>query len=321
MNPVAVELDNIRHRYGDRIALNGVSLTVQPGCVFGFLGPNGGGKSTLFKILSTIIRPTEGIARILGHDVVTEKKTVRASIGVVFQSPSLDPHLTVRENMICQGNMYGLTGPDLRQRVTGLLDRFGISDRATERVKKLSGGLQRRVELAKSLLHQPRILVLDEPSTGLDPGARVSLMGLLHELRDHDGVTSLLTTHLIDEADRCDSLAVLDQGRLVAVGTPSDLKSNIGGDVISIRGASPSELARRIESRFSIQTQLADGTVRIEREAGHKFVPELIESFPGEIESVSVGRPTLDDVFHHLTGRGIGDEDPPEIPASRRPQR
>lgn len=310
MSTPPVELNQIRHVYGDRVALDGVSLTVEQPCVFGLLGPNGGGKTTLFKILSTIITPTSGTARILGEDVVAHRDQVRAQIGVVFQNPSLDVHLTVHENMMCQGNMYGLYGDGLKTRIHELLGRFGLQDRANERVKKLSGGQQRRIELAKSLLHRPQVLVLDEPSTGLDPGARAALSDFLAELRDKDGVTSLLTTHLIDEADRCDRLAIIDQGRIVAEGSPASLNALIGGDVITVRTKDPSGLASRIASRFSVKPEIEFGAVRIERNAGHQFVPELIEAFPGAVEGVFVGRPTLDDVFHHFTGRGLDDEVP-----------
>lgn len=315
MGTPAVELDQIRHLYGDRVALEGINLTVESACVFGLLGPNGGGKSTLFKILSTLITPTAGIARILGDDVVARRDRVRTRIGVVFQNPSLDIHLTVSENMLCQGNIYGLSGAALKDRIDVLLRRFDVQDRAGERVKKLSGGQQRRVELAKSLLHRPQVLVLDEPSTGLDPGARAALTDFLIELRDKDGVTSLLTTHLIEEADRCDRLAVIDQGRIVAEGTPGSLKALIGGDVITIRTRDPASLAGRIAARFSVQPEVVEGALRVERGAGHRFVPELIEAFPGEIEGVFLGRPTLDDVFHHFTGRGLDEEAPLDKPA------
>jgi len=305
MTSPAVELDHLRHLYGDRVALDDVSLRVEPACVFALLGPNGGGKTTLFKILSTILTPTAGSARILGHDVVTHRDRVRGRIGVVFQNPSLDVHLSVLENLTHQGHLYGLSGPTLKQRAQELLQRFGVADRSGDRVAKLSGGLQRRVELAKSLLHQPSVLVLDEPGTGLDPGARAALLDFLTELRDHDGVTSLLTTHLIDEGDRCDQVAVIDNGKLVAQGSPAQLKSRIGGDVITIHSADPVTLAWQITSKFSTKAEAADGTVRVEREGGHLLIPQLIEAFPGQIESVSLGRPTLDDVFHKLTGRGL----------------
>ena len=307
MDKPAVELESLTHRYGDRLALGDVSLAVPSGCIFALLGPNGGGKTTLFNILATLTTPTAGRARIDGVDVVTQRHAVRERIGVVFQKPSLDIHLSVAENMRHQGNFYGLSGEALRRRSGELLDRFGVSDRSGDRVKSLSGGLRRRVELAKSLLHRPRVLILDEPSTGLDPGARSGLTDYLIELRDRDGVTSLLTTHLMDEADRCDLVGVIDGGRLVAHGSPAELKAMIGGDVISVHSAEPESLMKRISQRFDVQAEAVNGVVRMERPKGHEFVPDLIEAFPGEIESVTVGKPTLEDVFQHLTGHRLWD--------------
>lgn len=306
-NPI-IEIDALTHRYGTRTAVDDVSFHVQRGAIVALLGPNGGGKTTLFKILTTLLTPTSGTARICGCDVVAEQALVRRRIGIVFQHPSLDIRLSVAENLTCQGHLYGLRGGDLQERVKTALDRFGLLDRAGDRVEKLSGGLQRRVELAKSLLHRPEVLILDEPSTGLDPGARAVLMDQLAELRDRDFVSSLLTTHLMDEADRCDAVAVLDEGKLVAHDRPAALKDTIGGDVVTIHAASPNELAKRAEQRFSVTATVIDGVVHIEREKGHEFVPDLIEAFPGEIDSVTVGRPTLDDVFLHLTGHTLWDE-------------
>jgi len=285
-----------------------VSFGVRRGSIVALLGPNGGGKTTLFKILTTLLTPTGGSAQVDGFDVVGQRADVRRRIGIVFQSPSLDVRLTVAENLHCQGHLYGLGGNDLCGRVNRVLERFGLSDRSGDRVETLSGGLQRRVELAKSLLHDPQVLILDEPSTGLDPGARAVLMDQLIELRDRDAVTSLLTTHLMNEADRCDDVVVLDHGKLVAHDHPAALKETIGGDVITIQTALAGELARRAEEKFSVRTVVTDGVVRIEKEKGHEFVPDLIEAFPGEIDSVTVGRATLDDVFLHLTGHALWDE-------------
>lgn len=237
--------------------------------------------------------------------MVACRDRVRQRIGVVFQNPSLDVHLTVFENMTHQGHLYGLSGAELGERSHELLRRFGVHDRLRERVKKLSGGLQRRVELAKSLLHRPQVLVLDEPSTGLDPGARAALIDFLIELRDQEGVISLLTTHLIDEADRCDRVGIIDNGKLVVQDTPAELKATIGGDVITIRARDPVALAWQISSKFGVQAEVADGSIRLERTEGHRFVPELVEAFPGEIESVSMGRATLSDVFQRATGHAL----------------
>ena len=305
----AVELESLSHRYAERLALDSVSFAVASGSVFSLLGPNGSGKSTLFRILTTLLTPTGGTAKICGLDVGADRAQVRRRIGVVFQSPSLDGKLTVLENLRTQGHLYGLSGRPLVARMGELLDRFGLGDRKGDFVDTLSGGLKRRVELAKALLHEPEVLILDEPSTGLDPAARATLMDQLHRLRDQEGVTTLLTTHLMDEADRCDRIAVLDEGRLIALDGPAELKQTVGGEVLTVSCADPAKLAASAKRDFSIDAVVDANTVRIEHETGHAFVPKLIEAYPGEIESVTVGRPTLDDVFLHLTGHRLWNDD------------
>ncbi len=288
-----IAVENVTHRYGDRVALDRVSFTVQRGELFGLLGPNGGGKTTLFRILSTLVQPRQGRVSMDGGPMD------RRRFGVVFQSPSLDKKLTVAENLRHHGHIYGLSGALLRQRMDELLDRFSLADRRNDLVEKLSGGLRRRVELAKGLLHKPELLLLDEPSTGLDPLARRELGDYLTELRDKDGVTILLTTHIMDEAERCSRLALLDRGRLVALDKPATLKEQVGGDVVTVE---PSGMREQIEKRFGVKASVVDNTVRLERPRGHEFIPTLIEAFPGEVDSVTVGKPTLEDVFIHLTG-------------------
>ena len=289
---MSVEIDGLTHRYGERLALDGVSFSVRKGEIFGLLGPNGGGKTTLFKILSTALRPTSGSARIEGVDIRDD--AVRRRIGVVFQAPSLDQKLTVAENLLHQGHLYGLMGSALRRRIDEELDRFKLADRARERVEKLSGGLQRRVELAKSLLHQPEVLLLDEPSTGLDPGARRDLWDALRSLK---GVTVLLTTHLLEEAERCDRLALLHKGKLVALGEPLALRAEIGGDVVTIRAKDADALAAAIREKLGETPQVLKGAVRLSRDRGHEFVAKILEAFPQQIESITVAKPSLEDVF------------------------
>ncbi len=304
MSP-AIQVDNLTFRYGDRAALDGVSFTVGPGEVFGLLGPNGGGKTTLFRILSTLLLPASGQARIFGLDVAREPHAVRRRIGVVFQAASLDRKLSALENLIHQGHLYGMRGRALRHRAQESLSRLSLADRAGDRVETLSGGLQRRVELAKGLLHNPELLLLDEPSTGLDPGARLDLWQYLTHLRESERVTVLVTTHLLEEAERCDRLAILDRGKLVAEGTPDHLKKSIGGDVIVLGARDPDALRRQVEERFALAATTVNGTVRIERERGHEFIAQLVEAFPGQIDSVSVSKPTLEDVFIHQTGHRL----------------
>lgn len=302
MEPI-LSVTNLTHRYGERVALDNVSFDVQRGERFGLLGPNGGGKTTLFRILSTLMRPATGTVHLDG------KPIDRQRIGVVFQSPSLDKQLTVRENLIHQGHIYGLSGKPLHDRIAELLARFGLSERATDIAGKLSGGLRRRVEIAKGLLHRPELLLLDEPSTGLDPLARREVANHLTELRERDGVTVLLTSHILEEAEECDRLALLDRGHLVALDTPARLKERVGGDVVSIVTREPDHLREKISGKFNVPAKVVGKTVRIERPRGHEFIPVLVEAFPGEIESVSVGKPTLEDVFVHLTGRRLEGEE------------
>ncbi len=289
---MSVEVDGLIHRYGERTALDGIGFSVRSGEVFGLAGPNGGGKTTLFKILSTALTPTSGTARVAGIDV--RDGAVRRKIGVVFQSPSLDGKLTVAENLLHHGHLYGLSGGTLRARIDEELARFGLAERRSDRVEKLSGGLQRRVELAKSLLHRPEVLLLDEPSTGLDPGARRDLWDALRGLK---GVTVLLTTHLLEEAERCDRLAILHKGRIVALGEPMALRAEIGGDVVSLRSRDPKRLASSIREKLGEDAQEVDGMLRLSKERGHEFVVRLVESFPGLIDSVTVAKPSLEDVF------------------------
>ena len=296
MSDSLLVVESLTHRYGERTALDNVSFEVARAEIFGLLGPNGGGKTTLFRILCTLMQPTSGRALMDGGPID------RRRIGVVFQSPSLDKKLTVVENIRHQGHLYGLSGAPLAARMTELLERFGLADRAHDLVEKLSGGLRRRVELAKGLLHRPELLLLDEPSTGLDPLARRELSDYLETLRKNDGVTVLLTTHLMEEADRCDRLALLDRGKLVALDRPAALKERVGGDVISIVAREPEQLREKIQKQFGVEAGLVDRTLRIERPRAHEFIPELVEAFPGAIDSVSVGKPTLEDAFIHLTG-------------------
>ena len=298
----AIDARGLGFRYGDRQALDDVTFAIARGEIFGFLGPNGGGKTTLFKLLSTLAPIQTGSARLFGHDLAGDTGAVRRRLGVVFQHPSLDGKLTVGENLAAHGHLYGISGARLRERSGAMLERLGLTPRARDRVETLSGGLQRRVELAKALLHEPELLLLDEPSTGLDPSARREFWNYLQHLREHDGVTVVLTTHYMEEAERCDRIGIMHQGKLVAIAPPNELKSEVGGDVIVIHTAAPELLQRKILARFKLKSQLVDGAIRIEKLRGHELVRDLIDAFGEEIESVSFGKPTLEDVFVHLTG-------------------
>lgn len=307
-----IRIEDLRHSYGKRAALRGISFDVLPGEIFGLLGPNGSGKTTLFRILSTLMLPTGGRALIAGLDATRQPDQVRQRIGVVFQAQSIDVKLTAAENLWHQGHLYGLSGALLRERIQEMLQRVALADRANEKVETFSGGMQRRVELAKGLIHHPRILLLDEPTTGLDPGARRDLWQYLQELRLQQNVCVIITTHLMEEAERCDRLAILNRGQIVALGTPAELRSQIGGDVILLEAIEPASLAIRIEQRFKMAASVLGSKIRMERKDGHKFVTDLVEAFPGEIQSISVSKPTLEDVFINRTGHRFWTDQEPE---------
>ena len=304
----AIELRNLSHRYGQRLALDDVSFQVKTAEIFGLLGPNGSGKTTLFRILSTLMLSESGKALVGGIDAATQPREVRRQIGIVFQSPSLDVKLTAEENLRHQGHLYGITGSALQQRIDEMLNRVGLNERASERVEHFSGGMQRRLELAKGLLHRPKVLLLDEPTTGLDPGARLDLWQYLKLLRDEEQVSVLITTHLMGEAEDCDRLAVLNAGRVVALGTPAELTSEIGGDVIEIEAANAESLAQRLQQRFGVAAKSIDGRVRLESTAGHRFATEIVEAFPGQVTSISISKPRLEDVFIRHTGHRFWSE-------------
>jgi len=300
-----IEVKNLTHRYDDRVALSNVSFEVKKGEIFGLLGPNGGGKSTLFRILSTMMAPTSGAASIAGHDVERDPADVRRAIGVVFQTQSLDKALTVEENLRAQGHLHALSGADLRERIERAMERLGLADRRKDLVETLSGGLRRRVEIAKALLHRPQVLLMDEASSGLDPAARRDLSRHVESLREHEGVTILLTTHILEEAGRCDRLILLHQGSIVAHGSPGELRARIGGDVVVLEVADTQAMAAAIEERFGVHPSIGDGQLRVEIRDGHRFITEVVEAFPGAIDSVGLHKPTLEDVFVHETGASI----------------
>lgn len=301
MSP-AVETDRLCRSFGARAALSDVTFAVHEGELFGLLGPNGSGKSTLFRILSTLLPPGSGTARVGGHDVVRAATAVRHAIGVVFQSPALDPQLTVEENLRCAGRLYGLGGADLQRRLRAAAADLEVSDRLNDRVQTLSGGLQRRVEIAKVLLPRPRVLLLDEPSTGLDPAARSVLRGLLAELRRQSGVTVVLTTHLMEEAEGCDRVAILHRGKLVACEAPAVLRGRIGGSVAVLSGPDPDRLVAEVRRSFGWPVVVREGRVFVELPAGVDNGARLVGALEGVAERVSVGHPTLEDAFLGLTG-------------------
>lgn len=268
-----LEVKNLTHYYGKRRALSEVTFDVAKGEIFGFLGPNGGGKTTLFKILSTFLRPSEtSDIRVNSFDLFRESHSVRKLLGVVFQAPSLDKKLKVSENLIHQGHLYGLKGAGLKNRIEEVLKKVKLLDRKHDLVEKLSGGLQRRAEIAKALLHQPSLLLLDEPTTGLDPAARLDVFHILQKLQT-EGVTSLLTTHLIEEAEKCDRLGILHEGKLIALGTPQTLKEGVGGDILTIKTKKADILKTFIEKEFGESVSVSKATLEdvFIQKTGHKF--------------------------------------------------
>lgn len=297
-----VLVKNLTHRYGSRTALSDVSFHVEEGEIFGILGPNGGGKSTLFRILSTLMAPESGQVVVSGFALDRQPREVRRQIGVVFQTQSLDRKLTVLENMNSQGRLFGMSGFPLHKRVDEALDRLGLADRRNDMVGTLSGGLRRRVEIAKALLHRPAVLLMDEPTTGLDPAARRELWRFLEDLRAQYSLTILVTTHILEEAERSNRLILLHEGRIVAQGTPAELKAKVGGDVVVLGVTDPERARRQLAEQFRIEPQAVDGTLRIETADGRRLMAEVLEAMPGMIQSIAMHRPTLEEVFLNETG-------------------
>lgn len=308
MSEWALAATDLSFHYGTREALSGFNLRVPTGKFTGLLGPNGGGKSTAFRVFATLARPQSGRVEIFGRDAIQHLQASRAAIGVVFQSPALDKKLSVEENLRYHGALYGLGGNKLKTRIEHLLKRFELSDRAEDRVEILSGGLKRRVEIAKALLNSPKLLILDEPTTGLDPGARRAVWNYLKSLRVEEGLTVLTTTHLLDEAEACDQICFLDGGRTVLEGTPQELKARVGGEVITIRAAQPEALRAKIAEAFDLAPRVVDSDVCITRENAASFIPQLAARFATEMSALTLSQPSLEDVFIQATGRRLSTE-------------
>jgi ABC-2 type transport system ATP-binding protein len=308
-----VVVDGLVKQYGRGknafTAVRGVSFDVYPGEVFGFLGPNGAGKTTTISVLCTLLQPTAGRVEVGGFDVMREANDVRASIGLIFQDPTLDSQLTAQENLDFHAFAYDVPRAEAAQRGEHLLRLVDLWDRRNDQVKTFSGGMKRRLEIVRGLLHRPRVLFLDEPTQGLDPQTRALIWKYLLGLRDSDGITLFMTTHYMDEAEYCDRIAIIDNGTIVALDTPSRLKAMLGGDVVVLR-TSDNALARtEIEQRFG-QTAVEHGReLRLEVARGDEFVPELVRGITPRVEAISVSRPTLDDVFIKLTGHAIREQD------------
>jgi ABC-2 type transport system ATP-binding protein len=307
--PAAISVHDVKRSFGPVEAVRGVSFDVHQGEVFGFLGPNGAGKTTTIHILCTLLRPTAGTALVSGFDVVGERSQVRRSIGLVFQQTTLDAALTAEQNLRFHAVAYGVPTETREPRIKELLSLVELSDRGGDRVRTFSGGMKRRLEIARGLLHRPRVLFLDEPTLGLDPQTRRRIWEYLAELRTRDGLTIFMTTHYMDEAEQCDRIAVIDHGTIVALDTPSALKGAVGGDLITIRPADVEAAASEVRDRYGMAPIVTDGMVSFHVGRGEAFLPQFVRSFGQPLESVGLRRPTLDDVFLTLTGREIRDGD------------
>jgi ABC-2 type transport system ATP-binding protein len=300
----AILVEDLTRRFGDIVAVDHVNFAVGRGEVFGFLGPNGAGKTTTISMLTTLLRPTEGRASVAGHDVEHDDAAVRQAIGIVFQEPSLDERLTAWENLEFHAVLYGMPRGARPRRIAEALRLVDLEDRAAHLVEKFSGGMRRRLEIARGLLHVPTVLFLDEPTLGLDPQSRRSVWQHIQTLREQTGVTVFMTTHYMEEAEFCDRIAVIDNGSIVASDTPEGLKDLVGGDVVVVTAPEPQAMVDYLR-HLSLQPSRRDGEVQVEVDDGARFIPRLVRGFPGEIDEASLRRPTLDDVFLKLTGRTI----------------
>jgi ABC-2 type transport system ATP-binding protein len=302
---IAIEATGLVKRFGDVDAVSGIDLTVHRNEIFGFLGPNGAGKSTTINMLCTLLRPTSGTATVAGYDVVTQRDAVRRNIGLVFQSTALDDYLTAERNLRLHAELYAVPKALVPERLRQVLDLVGLWDRRAGKVGTFSGGMKRRLEIARGLLHSPRVLFLDEPTVGLDPQTRSSIWSYIRELRQAEDITIFLTTHYMDEAEYCDRIAIMDHGRIIALDTPSALKAAVGKDRIQVDTTDNDLAVTELRDRFGIEAHLKEGSVILAATNGERFVPRLFAELDVSILSVSVARPSLDDVFMSYTGTTI----------------
>jgi len=305
--PPAISVHGLVKNYGQVEAVRGVEFEVAPGEVFGFLGPNGAGKTTTINMLCTLIRPTAGSATVAGHDVVHERDDVRRNIGLVFQDPTLDGYLTAAQNMKLHAELYGVQRDLVEPRMRQVLSMVGLWDRKDSVVGTFSGGMRRRLEIARGLMHSPRVLFLDEPTIGLDPQTRRSIWNYIRELKASEAITIFMTTHYMDEAEWCDRIAIMDHGEIVALDAPQTLKEAVGKDRVVIHTDDDEAAIAALAQRFGITAQIVEAAVMFGVTAGEEFVPRLFSELGVPIRSVSVSRPTLDDVFMSYTGTTIRD--------------
>jgi ABC-2 type transport system ATP-binding protein len=313
----AVSVSELTKKYGEIEAVRGIDFEVDAGETFGFLGPNGAGKSTTIKILCTLADPTSGTARVAGHNVVKDRDTVRRNIGLVFQDTTLDSYLTGEQNLRFHAELYGVPKAAFTARLRQVLEMVGLWDRRDGVVSTYSGGMKRRLEIARGLMHAPRVLFLDEPTVGLDPQTRVSIWEYINDLKRREDITIFLTTHYMDEAENCDRIAIIDHGQIVAMDTPEALKASVGKDRVQISTADDPAAIRALADEFGLEAGMHEGLVTFSVESGEHFVPQLFSRLPVAIRSVSVSRPSLDDVFMSYTGKTIRDAEASVVDRNR----
>ncbi|KKS26464.1 MAG: Daunorubicin resistance ABC transporter ATP-binding subunit [Parcubacteria group bacterium GW2011_GWC2_42_6] len=304
-----VEVKNLSKKYKDLTAVDGIFFDVQQGEIFGFLGPNGAGKSTTISMLATLVAPTGGQATINGYSIADERDEVRKSIGLVFQDPSLDERLTAKENLYFHAELYQVPKKERSQRIKEVLDLVDLWERKDNLVRTFSGGMKRRLEIARGLIHYPAVLFLDEPTLGLDPQTRFSIWEYILRLKKERGMTIFLTTHYMNEAEYCDRIAIIDSGKIVALDSPLNLKNMIGGDIICLTGENRAALKAELEQRYQAEVKEEGETVFMEVREGEKFLPRLFNEMQARINSIELRKPTLDDVFLNLTGKKIREEE------------
>ncbi len=303
----AIEVHDLVRRFGDLEAVRGVSFDVEPGETFGFLGPNGAGKSTTISMLCTLLVPSAGAARVAGFDVAAQRAEVRKRIGLVFQDTTLDDYLTASENLRFHAELYGVPRSQAAERLQDVLEMVGLWERRDGLVRTFSGGMKRRLEIARGLLHSPRVLFLDEPTVGLDPQTRAHIWDYINELRRRESITMFLTTHYMDEAEHCDRIAIIDEGRIVVIDTPEALKGTVGRDRVQLHTPDPDSAIAALGEHFGLEATMSEGAVTVYVPSGEQFVPRLFGELDVTISAVSIARPTLDDVFMDYTGRTIRD--------------
>jgi ABC-2 type transport system ATP-binding protein len=303
-----IEVKNLTKKFNGLTAVDNVSFEVKRGEIFGFLGPNGAGKSTTINILSTVLSPTKGEAFINNFSILSQRDGVRKSIGLVFQDPSLDDRLTAEENLRFHARLYAVPGDEYKKREKEVLNLVDLWDRRNEVVKNFSGGMKRRLEIARGLIHYPAVLFLDEPTLGLDPQTRAHLWSYILKLKREKEMTIFMTTHYMNEAENCDRIAIIDHGKIIALDTPDNLKAKVRGDVISMKSNDKLSLKKELEERYRVEVKEKDSTLRIEVANGDQFLPRLFNELTAKIDAIELRKPTLDDVFLNFTGHAIREE-------------